>query len=77
MDDLVAALLCLPFIFGPLITLIMIVVSKIQSSHLLPCDLRFTITSLASKSAPSHSLLMATMRKANDNESIWCPFNNR
>ena len=76
MDDLLAALLCLPFIFGPLITLIMIVVSKIQSSHHLPCDLHFTITTLADKNAPSHSLLMATMRKTNDNESIWCPFHN-
>jgi hypothetical protein len=77
MDDLVAALLCLPFIIAPLITLIMIVVSKIQSSHLLPCDLRFTLTTLVDKSAPSYSLLMATIRKANDNQSIWCPFNNR
>jgi hypothetical protein len=77
MDDLVAALLCLPFIFGPLITLILIVMSKIQSSRLVPGDLRFTLTTLADKSASAHSLLMATMRKANDNESIWCPFNNR
>ena len=77
MDDLVAALLCLPFIFGPLITLIMIVMSKIRASHLLPSNLLFTITTLADKYAPPHSLLMATMRKANDNESIWCPFNNR
>jgi len=37
MDDPIAALLCLPFIFGPLITLIMIVVGKIQSSQFLPC----------------------------------------
>jgi hypothetical protein len=36
MDDLVAALLCLPFIFGPLITLIMVIMSKIQSSPLCP-----------------------------------------
>ncbi len=77
MDDLVAALLCLPFIFGPLIVLGMIVVSKIQSSRLLPSDLRFTLTTLANTSASAHSLLMATMRKANDNESIWCPLNNR
>ncbi len=77
MDDLVAALLCLPFIFGPLAVLITIVVSKIQSSHLLPHDLRFTLTTLADKSASAHSQLMATLTKANDNESIWCPFHNR
>ena len=77
MDDLVAAILCLPFIFGPLIVLIMIVVSKIRSPRLLACDLRFTLTTLANKNASSHSPLMATMRKANDNESIWCPFHYR
>jgi ABC-type spermidine/putrescine transport system permease subunit II len=77
MDDLFAAVLCLPFIFGPLIVLIMIGMSKIQSSRLLPSDLRFTLTTLADKSALAHSLLIATMRKANDNESIWCPLNNR
>ena len=77
MDDLVAALLCLPFIFGPLTVLIMIVVSKIQSYRLLPNDLLFTLTTLADKSASAHSQLMATMRKTNDNESIWCPLNNR
>lgn len=77
MDDLVAALLCTPFIIGPLTVLIMIIVSKIQSAHLLPHDLRFTITTLADKGAQSHSLLMATIRKTNDNESIWCPLNNR
>ena len=60
MDDLVAALLCLPFIFGPLIVLSMIVASKIQSSRLLPSDLRFTLTTLADKNAPAHSLLILT-----------------
>jgi hypothetical protein len=77
MDDLVAALLCLPFIFGPMITLIAIVVSKIKSSRLFSSDLRFTLTTLADKGAQSHSQLMATLTKANDNESIWCPFHNR
>jgi len=37
MDDLVAALLCLPFIITPLITLIMIFASKVKSSQFLPC----------------------------------------
>jgi len=31
MDDFLAALLCLPFIVGPLITLIAIVVSRLRS----------------------------------------------
>jgi len=37
MNDLVAVLLCLPFIVAPLIMLIVIVVGRIQSSHLLRC----------------------------------------
>ncbi len=77
MDDLVAALLCLPFIIGPLAVLITIVVGKIQSAHPLPHNLRFTITTLADKGAQSHFLLMATIRKTNDHDSIWCPLNHR
>ncbi len=38
MDDFIAALLCLPFIIAPLITLIVIVASKLQISHFLPCE---------------------------------------
>jgi len=37
MDDLVAALLCVPFLIAPLITLIMIIASKIEASHLFSC----------------------------------------
>ncbi len=33
MDDLIAALLCLPFIIAPLILLIVIILNRIHSCH--------------------------------------------